>query len=390
MPIAVKFSMALCLSAVLPLALAVTPAEQAFLDGHAIAQSAKTGATANITNGAIANTVNSFNPNYYQYSTTAPEAGLFAGGNGDTLSAGSNKITSCQTGAANPNLFLQQNCDAINFMAGNTARRPQFTINSNDPLLVNSRSIQNNAGTLAAQSLGFTSPSAIGSFTGCTTTTSTTPPTYTTEICSDAIPATTQTCSVGRTIVVNAYANYSCAQTSNAYETQTCNRTLNPVVTPVPFCSIAGSFTGLASSTYKCTVNSRGKTTCVTGTASFYDVTFSCAGSSIGQVTVGITGGQQCHGGGCNSNYYTLSLPFVPGTNAGPVSGYLAMVYDGTWWHYTTISYTASTNTVAISTTSTMVGNVNATVTPSGTVGIRYDITSSWIDGCATQAARAL
>ena len=56
---------------------AVTPVEQAFINGQAIAQGATSNASTNITNGTIATTVNSFNPSYYTYSTTAPEASYF-------------------------------------------------------------------------------------------------------------------------------------------------------------------------------------------------------------------------------------------------------------------------------------------------------------------------
>lgn len=225
----------LCLSAAMPtLSHAATPAEQAFAAGQALANGAQTGTAAGVTNGSVANTVNSFNPSYYQYSTTAPQASLFLGGNGDTLSAGSGKVTACQTGAANPDKFLQQNCDAINFMAKNPTTRPQFTINPNDPNIVKSKAIQANPATLAANSLGYTSPAAIGAFTGCTNKTVTTPATFTTEVCNDFNSVTSQTCTIGRVVTVNANTNYQCNKTANAYQTQTCNRTLNAVVTQPP------------------------------------------------------------------------------------------------------------------------------------------------------------
>ena len=246
-PLNSRLFVVLCLSMASPvMSHAATPAEQAFSAGQAMAQGATQGAATSINNGTVANTVNSFNPSYYQYSTTAPQASLFLGGNGDTLSAGAGKVTACKTSAANPDPFLQQNCDAINFMAKNPTTRPQFAISPNDPAIVKSRAIQANPATLAANSLGFTSPSAVGAFTGCSNKTATTPATYTTEVCNDYMGIAGQLCTVGRTVVVNANTDYQCNKTVNAYQTQTCSRTLNAVVTQPP------SVPATASTTYDC------------------------------------------------------------------------------------------------------------------------------------------
>ncbi len=402
-----KFAMVLCpmllLGGAIPvLSHAVTPVEQAFIDGQATAQSATPNASTNITNGTIATTVNSFNPSYYNYSSSAPEEGYFMGGNGDTTTPGAGKVTACQTGPVNPNAFLQQNCEAINYMSKNPTTRPQFTITPGDPNVTRSRIIEANPGTLAASSLGYANPSAIGAFTGCTSRTVTTPPTYTTEACNEYLNATSQMCIVGRTIVVDAKANYQCNQTANAYQTQTCNKTLNVVVTPTPYCSVSGRATGLGS--YENTTTKRVYSsvlrkwvyTTTTSTISYphFDVTFGCSGDALAKVAVTISAGSQCHGGGCNSDYYPITLNFIPGTNAGPVSLNMARTYDGIWWETSTVSYNGASNTVTITTRVSRGrgGFVTATAraVPSGTVGIRNVITSSWVNGCATQQAAAL
>lgn len=205
-------------------------AAQAFAEGKALGQGASGSVAGNITNGTIANTVNSFNPQYYQYSTTAPETQYFQGGNGDTYTPGASKITSCANDPANPDKFLQQNCDAINYMARNPATRPQFTINPNDPMILNSRRITANAGTLAAQSLGFADPSAIGSFTACQTTTTSTSPTYTTEVCNEYLSTTENMCIVGRDVVVDAQSNFQCNETASSYESLGCRRGVSVTV----------------------------------------------------------------------------------------------------------------------------------------------------------------
>jgi len=219
-----KLVVILYLSATIPAIAHASAQTDAFAAGQALANGAQASTVAGVTNGSVANTVNSFNPTYYQYSTNAPQASLFLGGNGDTLSAGVGKVTACKSGASNPDPFLQQNCDAINFMAKNPTTRPQFAINPNDPAIVKSKAIQANPATLAANSLGFASPSAMGAFTGCTNTTSTTPATYTTEVCNDYMSIASQTCTVGRTIIVNANTDYQCNQTANSYESLSCRR----------------------------------------------------------------------------------------------------------------------------------------------------------------------
>lgn len=233
---------------------AVTPAQQAFINGQAAALAATTGASTNITNGTIATTVNSFNPGYYSYSSTSPESALFLGGNGDTRTAGAGKISTCQTGAANSDPFLQQNCDAINLMVKNPTSRPQFTISPADPNVARSKSIEANPGTLAAQSLGFASLSAVGAFTACTTRTTNTLPTYTTEVCNEALDATTSICTLARTVVVDAKTRYQCNKTANVYGTQTCSRTaLVTIPGAIPATQVASCGAGYTLSGTNCT-----------------------------------------------------------------------------------------------------------------------------------------
>ena len=73
-----------------------------------------------------------------------------------------------------------------------------------------------------------------------------------------------------------------------------------------------------------------------------YDVVFS--GSSV---TVSINPAYQCHSGGCNSDYYPMTLNYVSGTNATATQT-LARNYQGYWFATTTISYIAATNSIHI------------------------------------------
>ncbi len=316
---AVLIGMILSAQAVSVHAAPPTPAQQAFTDAQTLANGAVAGAATGVTNGTVQSTVNSFKPTYYSYSNTAPETALFMGGNGDTFTAGTAKITACQTGAANPDAFRQQNCDAINFMAKNPSTRPQFTISPTDPNIAASRAIEKNASTLAAKSLGFIDPNAVGSFTGCASKTTTTPPTFGIEVCYDATTATSQMCTIGRTVVVNANTDYQCDKTTNMYQTQTCTKTLNATVTQAPSvpattvlnCPADSVMKGnqcqsaamAASVNYSCSNGSAlNGTTCqpapTTATLSYSCVSGTLSGTSCVQPAISATTTYSCPAGG--------------------------------------------------------------------------------------------
>lgn len=208
-----------------------TPAQQAFSQGQALANGGQAGAAATVSNGGVAATVNKFNPTYYNSSGNAPESALFQGGNGQPAGNGTAKVNSCQTGAANPDKFLQQNCDAINFMAKNPTTRPHISLPPS--MFAPSKAIMANAPALAAGSLGIADPNAIGGFTGCTSQTTTPPPTL--EICREFMGAAAQQCTFGRVVLADKFTEYQCDKTNDTYLPQTCNKTVNvSVVQPTP------------------------------------------------------------------------------------------------------------------------------------------------------------
>lgn len=204
------------------LAAPLTPAQQAFADAQALAQSAQANAVSNLSTGGVSSTVNQFNPTYYNSNGTAPESTLFQGGNGNTVSAGQTKVADCQNDAPNPDPFLRQNCEAINLMVNNPANMPQIAIPSS--LFAASRAIE-------AQ--GVTDPNAAGSFTSCVNKTVGSLPT--TEICNEWFGTDSQQCTMGRVVVVDAYTSYQCDKTATTYLPQSCDKTLNVMVTqPAP------------------------------------------------------------------------------------------------------------------------------------------------------------
>lgn len=86
------------------------------------------------------------------YSTTAPETANFQEGRNLIGGAGTNKQIQCETYRA-PNAFQQQECDAVNFMRKNPTSRPKFTIDKQtDPILIGSKGVINNPGSVAGAS----------------------------------------------------------------------------------------------------------------------------------------------------------------------------------------------------------------------------------------------
>lgn len=357
-------------------AVPLTPQQQAFAQAQALANAAQTGAAATISSGGVATTVNKFDPTYYNSSGNAPESALFQGGNGQPAANGLAKVNNCQTGVPNPDKFLQQNCDAINFMAKNPATRPHISLPPS--MFAPSKAIMSNAPALAAGSLGVANPNAVGGFTGCTNQTITPPPTL--ETCSEFMGTTAQQCTIGRVVLADKFTEYQCDKTNDIYLPQSCDKTVNVSVVQTPYCSVSGSATGLGQ--YK--IGAR------VILQPHFDVIFGCSGNALASVTVTISAGAQCHGGACNSGYYPLVLNFIPGTNAGPASLNLARNYKGVWWEKTTVSYNGASNTVTITGIRIRGRAVTASAVPSGTAGIKNIMTSSWVNGCAVQEAAAL
>jgi hypothetical protein len=208
-----------------------TPQQQAFAQGQALANGGQAGAAATVSGGGVAATVNKFNPTYYNSSGNAPESALFQGGNGQPAGNGTAKVNNCQTGAPNPDKFLQQNCDAINFMAKNPTTRPHIALPPS--MFAPSKAIMANAPALAAGNLGIANPNAVGGFTGCTNQTTTPPPTL--EICREFTGTAAQQCTFGRVVLADRFTEYHCDKTNDVYMPQSCDKTVNvSVVQPVP------------------------------------------------------------------------------------------------------------------------------------------------------------
>lgn len=153
-----------------------TPAE-AFNAGKAFANSGKAAA-----GGAVNTTTGS--ETLPHYSTTAPETGHYGGGRSLIGTAGTSKMTECQSYQA-PSAFEQQECEAVNFLARNPAGRPRYTIDpATDPLLIGSKIIVKNPGSVPG------APTQ-----QCRVESVVTPGTYSTETCTETLFIEDRSCS---------------------------------------------------------------------------------------------------------------------------------------------------------------------------------------------------
>lgn len=253
----------------------ITSQADAFSAGRAFAQPGSASA-----GGAVNATTGAANlPNF---TTTAPESGNYGGGRGAVGAAGTAKQADCLTSTATTAL-AQQECDAVNFLSRNSTVRPRFTIDkAHDPLLTGSKSI------IASPS----GASGSAATQNCKVVTKTTPGTNTEQVCTE-FPAT---------------------------ENSTCQKYLSVVVTPTWICD-----------TPTFSVNA----------PSGFDIGLSCPtpDSPYMSIYMGLSGGYQCHGDSCNSDYYPLTSGIGIGAPQTISKSPMARVYTGVLYGDLTATY---------------------------------------------------
>lgn len=208
------------------------------------------------------------------FGSSAAESAYFGAGRGNVGAAGAARQAACQDGRlADP--LAQQECDAINYLSRNPSIRPRFRLDRRtDPLLTGS------AATLANPGPTPGTPS--------------------------------QQC---RVVTVDRPGSFTSRTCTEAYGDQTlhCQRIATPTVSWQSACSLV-----LQSSTVN-GMTSSGSIAC--GAAE------PLASLSLGTVA------SQCHGGGCNSDYYPFDMDLSLGTPSSHCA-YLAVNYKGQSWQH--------------------------------------------------------
>jgi hypothetical protein len=217
-------------------------------------------------------------------------------------------------------------------------------VTTTDPLYTQGHAVINNPTSIVGTVSSY--------YTGCNTSTTTTPGNVTQDVCETYTSITGPTCSKTETVTVDALYNYQCTTTPFVQTAQTCHKTSNVVVDWVEQCHL-GAQTGVVNN-----MTGPGVVTC-TGTDKVLTVDF------------GVIAGQ-CHGGSCNSNYFDLSLTFVQGTPSSNCR-YLAQNYKGVLWEYTCAEYDGN-NKISITQNGSVYG-----ACPAGT-------TRQWTGSCVSDS----
>lgn len=174
------------------------------------------------------------------YNSNPTQKQYFQNGQGSTVGPGTTRVAGCTNQS-------DVECQAVNLMQQGPQTRPQFNITRSDPLLGKSKGLTSNP----TGQIG----DIFSSYDTCKTTTTTTPPTFETQVCDDFAvnedkvcvmgqqvvvdpdylykcletiqSQADRTCTMGRVVEVSAAFDYQCQQTLKGYDTINCKRTLN-------------------------------------------------------------------------------------------------------------------------------------------------------------------
>lgn len=177
----------LCLICALPVAAMGAQAAslpEAFSEGTQFGRAGNAAARGRIDSGTASTTVPGF--------TSTPPAASYFGGAGLGAPAAAT-LTECSAANALPS----QACASVNFSQTNPARRPNFTIAPNDPLLTRSRAITADPASIAGN--------LAGTYSACTAQTVTSPDIFATRTCNEHRILEHHTCS--KTLTVNVTDN---------------------------------------------------------------------------------------------------------------------------------------------------------------------------------------
>lgn len=188
----------------------------AFGQGKAMGAAGKSVVQSNITAGQGASIV----PNY---GSTAPESSYF--GLSALAAPAANKIVGCATGPKSSSAYLQQECDAVNFLNKNPYQRKHVDIGKSDPLLKNSRQIMKDP-------TRFANLQDSGIYSQCKTSTVTAPPTYKTDVCHSTAEVATQTCSTSKQFATNCAGTIVSTPTHTTQQTSYAATSINQVSAP--------------------------------------------------------------------------------------------------------------------------------------------------------------
>lgn len=346
------------------------------------------------------------------FSSSPPPQSSYWSGQGTVLNTlvngGGNRVTECATtGLNSSDPKDQQHCEAVNAIQDVHSNKPTNIISPTDSLIVKGKVITSDPEAVA----GIMN----STYSGCTTTTLTTPGATVVQTCNDYGQLETQTCATGtlvkldpdyfykcletiaipnnstctygRGLVVDKDANYQCTNTRQKITTETCDK--------VAVISVTGT-TGTSGGCTPGTLLASGRMIpaywyCYNGYANggthYYDVYVYCNGPS--NVRVRLVGGNYSG----VKDYSTY--PSVPsGSGTFPQQGYWTCT-PGTaqlnrYTFTTSVGCNATNCTVNVNNNANPPIRISLTIpTPVPTIINTLSKSMTWQDGCTSQEGRA-
>jgi len=165
-----------------------TSMSDAFHQGATLGTSNNAAIHSNIQSGAAQSTLPGATAN-------VPQASYF--GSPGLGAPAASTINACAAGALDPNAVNNQACLAVNFSQTNPGVHPQFNLRPSDPIFTNTRAILNDPNAIAGN--------ITGTYSGCTTQTTTSPDVYQSQYCNAYRALEQPTCN--KTLIVSVTDN---------------------------------------------------------------------------------------------------------------------------------------------------------------------------------------
>lgn len=181
-----------------------------------------------------------------RYTDNVPMAEQYYGG-GVSLPTqfGDAKFNDCKNLPANPDLYLRQECEGVNLIAGNRTKRPDVTVSPNEKLVTGTQKIAGDpAETLEKYKWKYpvNADGSIGTVpsTACPTEKITVPAIKSVKHCSEYTGAELFLCEAALKVKVDPNWNYSCLETKYQNNQYQCSKKLKVVCEQAPDCTTAG------------------------------------------------------------------------------------------------------------------------------------------------------
>ena len=181
-----------------------------------------------------------------RYTDNVPMAEQYYGGGGSLPTQfGDAKFNDCKNLPANPDLYLRQECEGVNLIAGNRTKRPDVTVSANEKLVTGTQKIAGDpAETLEKYKWQYpvNADGSIGTVpsTACPTEKITVPAIKSVKHCSEYTGAELFLCEAALKVKVDPNWNYSCLETKYQNNQYQCSKKLKVICEQAPDCTTAG------------------------------------------------------------------------------------------------------------------------------------------------------